>query len=409
MSGEETQFRILERVGVGGMAEIFRARNEKTGEIVAIKRILPALGRQPEFVNMFVDEAVVCMGLVHPNIVRVYQFGMMGEDMFLSMAYVDGINLQDLLNFSNKYDFFLPAHEAMRIAIAVLDGLDYAHGYRDDAGKVLSIVHRDVSPPNILLGCDGSVKLTDFGLVKAKTQMTRTVPGLIKGKFSYLSPEAAYGESVDVRSDVYAVGIILWEMLTARPLFVHPVEMKILELVRKSIVPAISPINASVPPELEAIVRRGLARNREERYQTARAFADALRALYVAMESPASTMGQIVSAIRSTPAEGVEDGAEARSKPPEVEEAFSSEVAEENEARESVAGESASCVESELDSGAEGVSDHEEGGEDGLGKLGNVRWGWVGGLWRGRSRRLSVVIGIAVVLGLALLMVWMLR
>jgi len=392
MSGEGTQFRILERVGVGGMAEIFRARNEKTGDIVAIKRILPALGRQPEFVNMFVDEAVVCMGLVHPNIVRVHQLGMMGEDMFLSMEYVDGINLQDLLNFSNKYDFFLPVHEAMRIAIAVLDGLDYAHGYRDDAGKSLSIVHRDVSPPNILLGCDGSVKLTDFGLVKAKTQMTRTVPGLIKGKFSYLSPEAAYGESVDVRSDVYAVGIILWEMLTARPLFVHPVEMKILELVRKSIVPAISPINASVPPELESIVRKGLARNREERYQTARAFADALRALYVAMESPASSLGQIVSAIWSAPAEGSgEERAVVRSDSLDGEEASSSEVevTEEGETRESV-------------SGAEMASVHEEEGKRSyipcFGKH-----DWTRALFPGLSGRMSIIIGIAMGLGLFVL------
>lgn len=295
---EGTQYQIIDRIDVGGMAEIFRARNLDDGQIVAIKRILPALGQQPEFVDMFVDEAAVCMSLEHRNIVRVYQLGMMGNDLFLSMEYVAGINLRDLLNFASKYDYQLPVSEAVLIAIQILDGLDYAHNHRDADGEPLNIIHRDVSPPNILLGYNGDVKITDFGLVKAKTQMTHTVPGLIKGKFSYLSPEAAYGESVDLRSDIYAVGIILWEMLTSRPLYTDPVEMKILDLVRRSIVPDIATYRPDVPPSLEAMVRKGLSRTRSERYQTARAFADDLRDFYNTLGRPKSTLGQIVTSIR---------------------------------------------------------------------------------------------------------------
>ena len=295
---EGTQYQIIDRIDVGGMAEIFRARNLDTGEIMAIKRILPVLGQQAEFVDMFVDEAAICMFLKHKNIVRVYQLGMMGDDLFLSMEYVAGINLRELLNFANHYDYHLPVSEAVLIAIQILDGLEYAHNCCDDNGEPLHIIHRDVSPPNILLGYNGDVKITDFGLVKAKTQMTKTVPGLIKGKFSYLSPEAAYGESIDIRSDIYAVGIILWEMLTSRPLYSDPVEMKILDLVRRSIVPEIGQYNSNVPPELEAIVRKGLSRTRAGRYQTAREFANDLRDFYNTIGHPKSTLGQIVTSIR---------------------------------------------------------------------------------------------------------------
>ncbi len=303
-----TQFEILDRVDVGGMAEIFRARNLETGEIVAIKRILPMLASQSDFVKMFVDEAAVCMSLHHPNIVRVDQIGLMNDALFLSMEYVDGTNLREVLNFASQYSFQIPIPEVVRIAIHVLDGLAYAHTACNSDGEPLRLIHRDVSPPNILIGYNGDVKLTDFGLVKSKMQMTRTVPGLIKGKFSYLSPEAAYGESIDLRSDLYAVGIILWEMLTCRPLFNDPVEMKILDLVRKSIIPPISSINPSVPPELESIVLKGLARNRADRYQTASEFAADLRGFLKSIGNPPSELGKIIAAIK--PPKHVEETAD---------------------------------------------------------------------------------------------------
>lgn len=295
---ETTQFEILNRVDVGGMAEIFRARNLNTGQIMAIKRILPSLAEQPSFVSMFIDEASVCLALHHPNIVRVDQIGLMDKALFLSMEFVDGMNLRDVLNFANQYQFQLPIHEALRIAILVLDGLEYAHHCTNEKGEPLNLIHRDVSPPNILLGYNNDVKITDFGLVKSKTQVSHTVPGLIKGKFSYLSPEAAYGESIDHRSDIYAVGIILWEMLTSRPLFNDPVEMKILDLVRKSIVPQISQYNKNVTPELEAIVRKGLTRNRADRYQSAKDFADALRGYMARLGNPPTELGSIIAKIK---------------------------------------------------------------------------------------------------------------
>lgn len=295
---EGTQFEILNRIDVGGMAEIFRAKNLENGEIMAIKRILPMLSEKEDFVNMFVDEAAVCMALRHPNIVRVDQIGLMDEALFLSMEFVDGINLREVLSFANNYDYKLPIHEAVRIAIHVLDALEYAHHLCSDTGEPLNLIHRDVSPPNILLGYNGDVKITDFGLVKTKSQLSRTVPGLIKGKFSYLSPEAAYGESLDLRSDIYAVGIILWEMLTSKPLFSDPVEMKILDLVRKSIVPPISDYNKDVPEALETIIKKGLARSRSDRYASAKAFADDLRGFLDSIGNPASELGKIIESIK---------------------------------------------------------------------------------------------------------------
>lgn len=299
MAQEATQFEILDRVDVGGMAEIFRARNLSNGEIMAIKRILPSLVGQKNFVNMFIDEAAVSMQLRHPNIVRVDQIGLMDNALFLSMEFVDGVNLRDLLGYANRSHDPIPIHDAIHIAIKVLEALEYAHNCCDDKGQPLHMIHRDVSPPNILLGYNGDVKITDFGLVKSKSQVSRTVPGLIKGKFSYLSPEAAYGESIDLRSDIYAVGIILWEMLTSQPLFNDPVEMKILDLVRKSIVPSIRSINPSVPAELEAIVMKGLARNRSERYQTAGEFEIELRAFILKMDYPPANIGVLVSKVKA--------------------------------------------------------------------------------------------------------------
>ncbi|MBR4986592.1 MAG: serine/threonine protein kinase [Proteobacteria bacterium] len=298
MTTEGTQFEILNRVDVGGMAEIFRAKNLSTGEIMAIKRILPSLAGQANFVNMFIDEAAVCMALRHPNIVRVDQIGLMDDALFLSMEFVDGMNLRDLLNFANQYKFKLPIHEAVRIAALILDGLEYAHHVTGENGEPLNLIHRDISPPNILLGYNGDVKITDFGLVKSKSQLSKTVPGLIKGKFSYLSPEAAYGESIDHRSDLYAVGIILWEMLASRPLFNDPIETKILDLVRKSIVPPITSINDDVPDALEKIINKGLARSRADRYQTAHEFAEDLRGFLKSMGDPESTLGDIVAKIK---------------------------------------------------------------------------------------------------------------
>ena len=298
MAQEATQFEILDRVDVGGMAEIFRARNLANGEIMAIKRILPSLVGQKNFVNMFIDEAAVSMHLRHPNIVRVDQIGLMDKALFLSMEFVDGVNLRDLLSYANRNEDPIPIHDAIHIAIEVLNALEYAHNSCDDKGQPLHMIHRDVSPPNILLGYNGDVKITDFGLVKSKSQVSRTVPGLIKGKFSYLSPEAAYGESIDLRSDIYAVGIILWEMLTSQPLFNDPVEMKILDLVRKSIVPSIRSINPSVPEELEKIVMKGLARNRADRYQTAGEFEIELRAFILKMDYPPANIGVLVSKVK---------------------------------------------------------------------------------------------------------------
>ncbi|MGI5830380.1 MAG: serine/threonine protein kinase [Bradymonadia bacterium] len=294
-----TRIRILHRIDTGGMAEILKAEDTETHEVYAIKRILPQFESNLRFVQMFIDEAKISLLLEHPNIVRVHQFAKMDESYTIVMEYVDGINLRELLYFCNVYDYRLPLAESLYIAMEILKGLDYAHRKREVDGEKLNIIHRDLSPPNILLSLKGEVKITDFGLAKAKSQITKTVPGLIKGKFSYLAPETAYGETLDNRADLYAVGIMLWEMLSAKPLFYDEVESRILDLVRKSQIPSLLEHNPDVTPELNEIVQKSLARQREARYQSATEFYSALRnyAGDVALES--TELPQIIQSLQA--------------------------------------------------------------------------------------------------------------
>jgi eukaryotic-like serine/threonine-protein kinase len=274
------RYTITERVDQGGMAEVFRGVAESLQgfkKAVAIKRILPNLTKNKKFVSMFLDEARLSLHLQHANIVHVFDIGIADTAYFIVMEFVDGANLKTVNEHFRRIGRRLPVSHTLYIMIEVCKGLAYAHAAEDpESGKPLGIVHRDISPPNILLSKVGEVKLVDFGLAKATSQLETTDPGVVKGKFSYLSPEAASGAPIDNRADLFAVGILLWEMLTGKRLFYGETDYQTVELVRQAKVPAISPLNPDVDPDLEAVVRKALARDPRDRFQQAADLQDAL-------------------------------------------------------------------------------------------------------------------------------------
>jgi serine/threonine protein kinase len=277
---EEQKYRILEKLDSGGMAEIYRGEAESIQGFkkqVAIKRILPHLTKNNKFVAMFLDEAKLNLYLNHANIVHVFDIGRSGNTYFIVMEYIDGLNLRTLNESLARQKRRLDMQRALFVMMEVCKGLGYAHDMPNpESGDPLGIVHRDVSPPNILLSKMGEVKLTDFGLAKAASQLERTDPGVVKGKFSYLSPEAASGLEVDHRADIFACGILMFEMLTGRRLFYGETDYQTVELVRQARVPSLTALNTDIPLELDHIVHRSLARDPNQRYQHAYELQDAL-------------------------------------------------------------------------------------------------------------------------------------
>lgn len=280
MAGPDQKYRIIDKLDAGGMAEIYRAEAELVHGMkkkVAIKRILPHLTRNEKFVSMFLDEARLSLYLDHANIVHVFDIGRSGNTYFLVMEYVEGLNLRQLTQGLHRLGKPIAAEHSLFIMMEVCKGLGYAHDMTNpEDGRHLGIVHRDISPPNILISRNGEVKIVDFGLAKAASQVEQTDPGVVKGKFSYLSPEAARGEEVDHRADIFACGIILFELLTGRRLFYGETDFQTVQLVREANIPSLSDINPAVPRDLDAIVRKALARAPEQRFQHAYELQDAL-------------------------------------------------------------------------------------------------------------------------------------
>lgn len=263
------------------MAEVYRGIAESAvgglKKSIAIKKILPNLTKNKKFVSMFLDEARVSMHLQHANIVGVFDIGMADTAYFIVMEYVDGANLKTILESLRRQSKRISVANCLYLMMEICKGLHYAHEVADpETGRALGIVHRDISPPNILISKRGEVKLVDFGLAKATSQLESTDPGVVKGKFSYLSPEAASGKDVDRRADIFAVGILLYELLTGKRLFYGETDYQTVELVRQARVPPISAQNAEVQPELEQIIRKALARDLSSRYQNAADLQDAL-------------------------------------------------------------------------------------------------------------------------------------
>jgi serine/threonine-protein kinase len=275
------RYTITERLDHGGMAEVFRGVAESMEgfkKSVAIKRILPNLTKNQKFVSMFLDEARLSLFLQHANIVQVFDISRTPDNAyFLVMEYVDGCNLKALIERQKQKGKRIEVAHSIYLMIECCKALQYAHSLEHpETNEPLGIVHRDISPPNILLSKNGEIKLVDFGLAKANSQIESTDPGVVKGKFSYLSPEAASGQEVDSRADVFAVGIILWELFTGRRLFYGDSDYQTVELVRQARVPSIAALNPEIEPELEQIVRKSLARSADDRYQNAADMGDAL-------------------------------------------------------------------------------------------------------------------------------------
>jgi serine/threonine protein kinase len=274
MSDSQQRYRVVEKLESGGMAEVFRAESEGLQGFrkqVAIKRVLPHLSSKKKFISMFLDEARLSAQLSHSNCVQVFDIGVGDNAFFIVMEFVDGANLKAIIEHLKKHKRDFPVEAAVYISLAICQGLAYAHELTDPNGVPLHIVHRDMSPPNVLITKYGEVKIVDFGLAKANSQLEKSEPGIIKGKFSYLSPEAAMAQEVDARTDVFAVGIILWEILSGQRLFLGDTDFQTVKKVQESVIPSISKINRHVPPELERIIDRSLAREPAQRYQTARA------------------------------------------------------------------------------------------------------------------------------------------
>ena len=265
----QQRYSILEKLDAGGMAEVWKGKATSLQgfeKLVAIKRVLPHLAKNEKFITMFLDEARLSLFLNHANVVQTFDIGRSGDSYFIVMEYVQGSNLKNILECLAARGDCVPVELAAFVGIEVCRGLNHAHQRRDPQGRPLGIVHRDISPPNVLLSAEGEVKLVDFGLAKAATQVALTDPGVVKGKFSYLSPEAAYGDQVDFRADIFATGILLWEMLANRRLFLGVSDLETIKLVRKAEIPPLTKINRAVHPELDRIVRKALARKPEQRH-----------------------------------------------------------------------------------------------------------------------------------------------
>ncbi|HEU0032373.1 MAG TPA: protein kinase [Kofleriaceae bacterium] len=263
---------VYERLGIGGMATVHRALErgiEGFERIVALKRLLPHLAEDASFIKSFVREAKLASLLNHNNIVQIFELGRVGTEYFISMEYIDGRDIRRILRHARKVTGPPPIHVTVGLLLQLCDALDYAHTKVDDQGHPLGLVHRDVSPSNLLVTSAGHLKVIDFGIAKAQSSQLRTQTGRVKGKLAYMAPEAITGKELDSRSDLFAAGVIAHELLTARPLFASKNEYQTLLKVQRGDIMPPSTFNQACPPELDGIVLRALARDPDERFADA--------------------------------------------------------------------------------------------------------------------------------------------
>lgn len=273
------RYELLELAGEGGMAQVFRAVTRGAAgfsRMVALKRIREQLTSSTEFVRMFIEEARVCSELDHGNIVQVHDFGVDPRGYYLVMEWVDGVHLAQYMDVLSARAQPLPWRHAAAIGAAVLAGLSAAHRHVDGEGRAAPIIHRDVTPQNILLSVSGVAKLSDFGLARAMDRVSTTAPDVIKGKLSYLAPELVRGEQASEQSDLYSLGIVLWEALAGERLFWADSASERIRKVREAQIPPLEGRRSSLPAELVAIVARALAREPRERFGSAQEMHDAL-------------------------------------------------------------------------------------------------------------------------------------
>ena len=273
------KYSLIGKLGHGGMAEVNLAVVEGKGgfrKLTVIKRLHRHLAMEPGFIEMFLDEARLAARLNHPHCVQTYEVGEVDDNHFLAMEYLDGQGLERLLRISGQLGEKMPIPLSARIIADALDGLAYAHELTDFDGSELGVVHRDVSPQNIFVTYNGMVKLLDFGIAKAATHVVETKTGVIKGKYAYIAPEQALGQSVDQRSDLWSMGVVLWEVLTGRRLFKSVNELATLHETLQGEIKLPSAFRPELPTELDTICNRALQRDPNERYQTAQEMKDDL-------------------------------------------------------------------------------------------------------------------------------------
>lgn len=280
-----SKFVLLDKMAMGGMAEVYRAKApgaEDIGKIIAIKRILPQYTANAEFIEMFKSEAKIAINLTHGNIGQIYEFGEATNQFYLAMEFIDGRNLRQTLSRCSKHQKALTIEQCVFIIGQVANGLDYAHRCTNkNTGASLNIIHRDISPQNIMLSFEGEVKIIDFGIAKAETKIESTRTGTLKGKFGYMSPEQAEGMDLDSRTDIFSLGIVLWELLSGERLFVANNEVNTIRKIRECQIPSLRKINPNIHEELQRITNKALAKDRSLRYQTAaELYRDLSRYLY---------------------------------------------------------------------------------------------------------------------------------
>ncbi|KAB2901208.1 MAG: serine/threonine protein kinase, partial [Kofleriaceae bacterium] len=282
------KYYLLERINVGGMAEVFRAKAygvEGFERLVAVKRILPNIAEDKDFIRMFIDEAKIAVQLNHANIAQIFDLGVVDNSYYIALEHVHGRDVRAIFDRSRTLGEPMPIAQACFIIMKICEGLDYAHNKRDQSGRDLHLVHRDVSPQNILVSFEGEVKLIDFGIAKAAGKGAKTQAGILKGKFGYMSPEQVRGLPIDRRTDIFSCGIVLYELLTGERLFVGESDFSTLEKVRNVEILPPSTYNRKIPDELERIVLKALAKDVEDRYQNSIDLHDELQAfVYTAGE-----------------------------------------------------------------------------------------------------------------------------
>ncbi|MEM7449055.1 MAG: protein kinase [Myxococcota bacterium] len=285
------KYLLLERIAVGGMAEVFLAKSfghEGIEKLLAIKRILPTMAEDHDFIEMFIDEAKIAGHLTNANIVPIFELGKIGESHYIAMEYVWGKDMLQIVNRFRRLRKRMPPAMVASIASKLCEGLEYAHNKSDRQGTPLNLVHRDISPQNILVSYEGRVKLIDFGIARAASRTTKTQAGVLKGKFGYMSPEQVRGLRIDLRSDLFALGTCMYEMLTSERLFVGESDFTTLEKVRNA---AVAPPSTVVPTpeELDTIVMKALARDPAQRFQSAGELQRALQRFLMNQRPPFTT------------------------------------------------------------------------------------------------------------------------
>ncbi len=299
------RYRLKYQIASGGMASVFLAGAAGAAGFekpVAIKRMHPHLARRKAYVDMFLDEAKITSRINHPNVCQVFDFGEMDGAYYMAMEYLVGEPLSTVLAYVQKAKLQSSPKWlaiAARIMASVCEGLHASHELRDSSGQTLEVVHRDVSPSNIIVSFDGGVKVVDFGVAKARGRIHQTTTGTLKGKFSYMAPEQVRGQPIDRRADVWSVGVCLWEMLTCKRLFKRGSEMETLLAVGQGDIPSPSALNPVVPPSLSAIALHALERDVNNRYATTREVSRALEAWLRSQEQPAG-MADIADFLAST-------------------------------------------------------------------------------------------------------------